>query len=127
VEALELFAVDKLEGWQRTKARLLNASTGRVIAKLPYEACSRDSWFGDSDCATFSFSADSSVFLKEKKPLQLWNAKTDELVAQLKHARPPAVFSPTARATLVTRGKDKQTALIWEVIDPATDYTNVMR
>jgi WD40 repeat protein len=104
------------EGWQRTKARLLDVSSGRVIAKLPYEACSLDSWFGDSDCATFRFSADSSVFLKEKKPLLIWSAKTGELVAELKDARPPAVFSPTAKATLVTRGKDKKTALIWEIV-----------
>lgn len=108
-----------VEGSLRTKTRLLDVSTGRVIAKLPYETCTADSWsfWGDSDCATFSFSADSSVFLKAKNPLQLWSAKTGELVAELKDARPPAVFSPTAKATLVTRGKDKRTALLWEIVD----------
>lgn len=106
-----------VEGWQRTKTRLLDVSTGRVIAKLPYETCTGDSWglWGDAGCATFRFNADSSVFLKDKKPLQLWSAHSGELLVKLKDARPPAVFSPTAEL-LVTRGKDKKTALVWELV-----------
>ena len=101
---------------ETTKARLLDASTGRIIAVLPYHKCTGDSWgWGDPSCAFFTFSADGSVFLKTKKPLRLWSTRTGQLVAKLKSARLPVSFSPADKALLVTRGKDKKTALLWEV------------
>lgn len=104
-----------VEGSGRTKARLMDVSTGRVKATLPYETCSADTWFGD-DCGPFIFNVDGSVFLKEQGAIKLWSARTGELLAELKSARGPATFSPTAKEILVTRGKDKRTALLWEVI-----------
>jgi WD40 repeat protein len=103
---------------ERTKARLLDASTGRIKAVLPYRKCTGDSWglWGDPGCAFFIFSADGSVFLKTKKPLRLWRTQTGQLVTTLKSARLPATFSPSDGVLLVTRGKDKKTALLWEVI-----------
>ena len=103
---------------ERTKARLLDATTGRIIAVLPYHKCTGDSWGlgGDPGCAFFIFNADGSVFLKTKKPLRLWRTTTGQLVAQLKSARLPVKFSPSDRTLLVTRGKDKKTALLWEVL-----------
>ena len=105
-----------VEGSGRTKTRLMDVSTGRVKAKLPYETCTSDSWFGDADCAPFTFSADGSVVTKEKNPLMLWSTDTGELLVELKAASPPARFSPTDNQLLVTRSKDKKTALVWELI-----------
>jgi WD40 repeat protein len=104
-----------VEGSGRTKARLMDVTTGRIKATLPYETCTSDSWFGDADCATFNFNADGSMFLKERNPLKIWDSNTGELLAELKSARPPARFSPTDNTLLVTRSKDKRTALVWEL------------
>jgi len=102
---------------ESTKARLLDASTGRIKAVLPYQRCTGDSWgWGDASCAFFTFSADGSVFLKTKRPLRLWSTETGQLVGKLKSARLPVSFSPSDKVLLVTRGKDKKTALLWEVI-----------
>jgi WD40 repeat protein len=104
-----------VEGSGRTKTRLMDVLTGRVKATLPYATCSTDSWFGDSDCGTFFFSADGGLFSKEKNPIKLWDTSTGQLVAELKSARAPARFSPTNNRLLVTRSKDKGTALLWEI------------
>lgn len=104
-----------VEGSGRTKTRLMDVLTGGVKATLPYESCTADSWFGDNECAPFTFNADGSVFTKEKRPLKLWSSSTGQLLAELKSARPPARFSPTDKELLVTRSKDKRTALVWEV------------
>jgi len=103
-----------VEGSSRTKTRLMDVLTGRVKSTLPYETCTSDSWFGDSDCAPFIFSADGGLFSKAKHPIQLWDSM-GQLVAELKSAWPPARFSPTDNRLLVTRSKDKRTALMWEV------------
>ncbi len=105
-----------VEGSGATRARLMDVVTGRVIATLPYQTCTTDSWFGDSDCATFSFNADGSVFTKERSPLKLWSTRTGELLLELKLGRPPARFSPNDKTLLVTRGKDKKTAMVWELV-----------
>ncbi len=104
-----------VEGSGRTKARLMEVTTGRVKATLPYETCSWDSWFGD-DCGSFIFNADGSLFFKEQGTIKLWSTRSGELLAELKSARRPATFSPNAKDILLTRGKDKRTALLWEVI-----------
>ena len=103
-------------GGGRTKTRLLDASTGRVQARLPYGACDLGAWIGDDGCQQFIFNADGSMFLKDKEPLKLWSANAGEFLAELKSAQPPARFSPTAKQLLVTRGKDPRTALLWEVV-----------
>lgn len=104
-----------VEGFGRTKTRLMDVPTGRIKAKLPYETCTGDSWFDDNDCANFDFNADGSVFTKEKHPLKLWSTDTGELLAELKSSRPPALFSPTDKHLLVTKSKDKKTAFVWEL------------
>jgi WD40 repeat protein len=105
-----------VEGDQRTKARLMDVVTGRVKAKLPYEACSHDQFFGSGICRSFTFNADGSVFTKEKNPLRLWSADTGELLAELKSARHPATFSPTDKNLLVTTSTDEKAAMVWELV-----------
>jgi WD40 repeat protein len=104
-----------VEGSGRTKARLMDVVTGRVKATLPYETCTTDSWFGDAECAPFTFNSDGSVVTKERAPLKLWSTDNGGLLAELKDGRPPMRFSPTDNQLLVTRGKDKKTALVWEL------------
>lgn len=102
-------------GEARTKTRLLDARTGRVKARLPYQGCTPDTLFGSNGCEPFIFSADGRVLLKLKETLKLWSANTGELIAALGSARLPAAFSPTDRSLLATRGRDKKTLLLWEV------------
>jgi WD40 repeat protein len=99
----------------RSKTRLMDVQTGRIKATLPYERCTGDSWFGDSDCVVFMFNADGSVVTKAKHPLKLWSTSAGQLLAELKSARPPMRFSPTDKEVLVTRSKDKKTAFVWEL------------
>lgn len=107
-----------VEGSGRTKTRQMDVLTGRVKATLPYETCTGDSWFGDSDCAPFIFNADGTLFAKAKHPIQLWDSSTGQLVTELKSAWPPAQFSPTDKTLLVTRSKDRRTALVFRFVDP---------
>ena len=102
-------------GSARTETRMLDTSTGRVKARLPYRGCTSDTLFGNGGCEPFIFSADGRITLKEKDPLRLWSTESGELLTTLDAASTPAVFSPTNPRVLVTRGKDKRTALIWEV------------
>ena len=106
-----------VQGSGRTKSRLFDLATGRVIAKLPYGSCTGDSWFGyDDDCNHFAFNLDGSVFVKEKNPVKLWSARTGQLLAEFKDARVPLVFSPTDKALFVTSSKDGRTLLLWELV-----------
>lgn len=106
-----------VQGFGRAKSRLFDLATGRVKAKLPYGSCTPDSWFGaDDDCQLFLFNLDGSVFVKEKNPVKLWSARTGQLLAELKSARVPLVFSPTDKALFLTSSKDPKTALLWELV-----------
>ena len=106
-----------VQGSGRTKSRLFDLATGRVKAKLPYGSCTADSWFGhDDDCNNFAFNLDGSVFVKEKNPVKLWSARTGQLLAELKSARVPLVFSPTDKALFVTSSKDGTTIFLWEIL-----------
>ena len=104
-----------VEGAGRTKTRLMDVLTGHVIATLPYETCTSDAWFGDSECAPYAFNADGSIFTKEKHPVKLWSSSTGQFLGELKSARPPIRFSPTDKELVITRSKDKRTAVAWEV------------
>ncbi|HEX8845707.1 MAG TPA: hypothetical protein VF791_13730 [Pyrinomonadaceae bacterium] len=104
-----------VEGYYGMHTRLMDARTGRVVAKLPYDGCAAGSWFGSSGCEPFVFSADGRLFLKQKKPLRLWSALTGELLTTLEEADAFARFSPTDNRLLVTRGKDKKALLFWDV------------
>jgi WD40 repeat protein len=106
-----------VQGSGRTKSRLFDLATGRVKAKLPYGSCTGDSWFGyDDDCNRFTFNLDGSVFVKEKNPVKLWSARTGQLLAELKSARVPLLFSPTDKALFVTSSKDGSTVFLWEIL-----------
>ncbi len=101
-------------GWAKTSPRVLDAHTGRVTGRLPYSGCTSDSWW-DTGCEGFRFSADGRVVFKQKNPLKLWSTENGQLLAQLEDVASRAVFSPTDKHLLVTRGQDKRTALLWEV------------
>jgi WD40 repeat protein len=104
-----------LVGSGRSKARLVTVADGRVKAKLSYGSCAYDRLFGSNGCEPFFWNADSTVFLKQKTPLKLWSADFGELLTTIQSVNLPAVFSPTDQKLLVTRGKDKRTALLWEI------------
>ena len=104
-----------LVGFGGTKTRLLDARTGRVKAKLPYEGCVSDRLFGSTGCEPWIFSDDSRLLLMQKGPLKLWAAETGALIVELESARPPAVFSPTNNRLIATLSKDNKKALLWEV------------
>lgn len=105
-----------LVGYSRTKTRLLDARTGHVKAKLPYDGCVSDSWFGSDGCEPWVFSEDSRLAMMEKTPLKLWNVRSGKLVAQLESARPPVRFSPTNSRIIATRSQNKKMAMLWEVL-----------
>ena len=93
---------------------ILDTRTGRVI-DLPYNACVVDRLIGDPQCDSFIFSADGRVALKLKNPLKLWDTETGELLTRIDDGLRPAKFSPANLQLLLTRGKDKTKALLWEI------------
>lgn len=99
----------------KSNPRVLDTRTGRVTARLPYGGCTPDAWWGSGGCEGFHFSADGRVVFKQKNPPKLWSAETGELLATLEGTTGYAHFSPTDARLLATRGKDKRTALLWEV------------
>lgn len=101
-------------GIRKTETRILD-SAGHVRARLPYRGCTLDSLFGDGGCEPFIFSADGRTTLKLTNPLRLWSTETGELLGVVEAATPPALFSPRNPHILVTRGKDKTRAIVWEV------------
>lgn len=105
-----------VEGYYDMHTRLMDARTGRVIAKLPYNGCIYGDWFGgSSSCGSFNFSADGRIMFKQTNPLKLWSAETGELLTTLETTNTFAEFSPTDKRLLVTRSKDKKAVLMWEI------------
>lgn len=96
-------------------AKLLDARTGKVKGSLPFGACTPEIFFGDDGCQPFILSADGRIAVKVKNPLRLWDADNGTLLKTLDTARAPALFSPTNPRLLITRSKDKKTALLWEI------------
>lgn len=96
--------------------RLVDTYIGYEKARLPYGTCLPDQLFGSDGCEPFTFSLDGQVLMKLKEPIKLWSANNGELIAVIESARLPAIFSPTDKRMLVTRGKDKKTALLWSVV-----------
>jgi WD40 repeat protein len=101
-------------GGSGSRAQLIDVHTGRVIAKLLYGGCASDSLWGNG-CDPIIFSADGRLMLKQTKTLNLLSGKSGELLATLDQAQPPAAFSPVNGQLLVTIGKDKKSALLWEI------------
>ena len=93
--------------------RVIDAVTGREYGRLPYDNCWPYTMCGSDGCEPIRFSADGAVLLKEKEPIKLWDTKTISLIAVLKAARSPAVFSPTNSQLLATRSEDKKSVLLW--------------
>lgn len=105
-----------LVSYRGSKTRFLDAGTGQVKAKLPYDGCVSDSWFGSDGCEPWVISEDSRLAMMEKTPIKLWDIKTGELLAELEGARPPVRFSPTNGRIIATRSRDKKQAILWEVL-----------
>lgn len=101
-------------GGSGSRAQLLDVHTGRLIEKLLYGGCASDSLWGNG-CDPIIFSADGRLMLKQTKTLNLLSGKSGELLATLDQAQPPAAFSPVNEQLLVTIGKDKKSALLWEI------------
>ena len=95
--------------------RLIDTATGREIARLPFENCWPWTLFGSDGCEPLTFSADGAVVLKAKEPLKVWDTTTVTLMAELKEAHLPAVFSPTDSRLLATRSKNKKSLLLWRL------------
>ena len=93
--------------------RVIDAVTGREYGRLPYRNCWPWTMCGSDGCEPIKFSADGAVLLKEKEPIKLWDTKTISLIAVLKAAHSPAVFSPTNSQLLATRSEDKKSVLLW--------------
>jgi WD40 repeat protein len=96
-------------------AELLDARTGKIKGSLRFGGCTPDQLFGDDGCQPFILSADGRIAVKVKNPLRLWDTDNGTLLKILDTARSPALFSPTNPGLLITRGKDKRTALLWEI------------
>jgi WD40 repeat protein len=96
-------------------AVLLDGRTGKVKGSLPFGSCTPEIFFGDDGCQPFVLSADGRIAVKVKNPLRLWDADNGTLLTILDNARAPALFSPTNPRLLITRSKDKKTALLWEI------------
>jgi WD40 repeat protein len=101
----------------RGDGNLLDARTGKLKGNIPYDACVSDSLIGDGHCQSFILSADGSLATKMTNPIRLWNTDNAGLLTTLtkEQAHAPALFSPTDSRLLITRAKDKRTALLWEV------------
>lgn len=98
--------------------RVIDVATGRENGRLPYENCWPWTPFGSDGCEATKFSADGMMLLKEREPIKIWDAKTVSLIAILKAAHLPAVFSPTNGQLLATRSEDKKSVLAFEELKP---------
>jgi len=99
----------------RGGAQLLDARTGRVKGSISYRACTPESFFGDDGCQPFILSADGRMAAKVTNPIRLWS-DNGTLLTTLDNAHAPAEFNPTDPHCLITRSRDKKSALLWEVI-----------
>jgi WD40 repeat protein len=98
-----------------TKARLLDARTGTLKAKLPYGSCTSDSLFGNGGCEPFIFNADGRITSKLTGALKLFDTATGQLIATLDATNRRAAFSPTDARLLAARTKDKRSIMLFEV------------
>jgi hypothetical protein len=95
--------------------RLIDAANGREVSKLPFDNCWPWTMCGSDGCEPLKFNADGAMLLQAKQPIKLWDPKTVTLIAEVKGARLPAVFSPTDSHLLATRSRDKKNVLLWRV------------
>jgi len=96
------------------KARVIDAQTGRLKAKLPYESCT-ESLFSVSGCEPFIFNADGRVMLRLTGALKLFDAGTGQQFAALDDTHRRAAFSPVDVRLLAARSKDRKSLLLFEV------------
>jgi WD40 repeat protein len=106
-------------GYQDYHASLIDVATGRVKAKIPLVA----EWGFDlisdyqKNVDLLYFHPSSQILMgANHNSVRFWDVMTGKLITEKSEARDPAAFSPTGKL-LVTTGKDKKTALLWEVTD----------
>jgi WD40 repeat protein len=104
-----------INGYAKTKTRVLNLRDGAVVARLPWEGCTPDSWFGDGGCDPFIFNADGRVTLKLKGELKLFNTADGELLAALRDTDRRAAFHPTDPRLIAARSRDKRSVHLFEL------------
>jgi WD40 repeat protein len=104
-----------VNGGGDTKARLLDANTGAVKAKLPYEGCGESLFSTGLGCEPFIYSADGRVASKLTGPLKLFSTATGDELATLPETNRRAAFSPTDARLLAARSRDKKSLLLFEV------------
>jgi len=96
-------------------ADLLDVRTGKYKGSIRYQPCVSDRLIGDGGCQPFILSADGRIAIKVTNPVRLWNADSGELLTTLETGHAPALFSPTNPRVLITKHKNRTTALLWEV------------
>jgi WD40 repeat protein len=104
-----------LVGYAKAKTRILSLRTGEVVARLPWEGCDPDSFFGDGACDPFIFNADGRITLKLKGELKLFNADTGALLAALPDTNRRAAFHPTDPRLLAARSRDKRSIYLFDL------------
>jgi WD40 repeat protein len=104
-----------ITGYAKTKTRILNLRDGAVVARLPWEGCTPDTWFGDGGCDPFIFNADGRVTLKLKGELKLFSTADGSLLATLRDTDRRAAFSPVDPRLLAARSKDKRSIYLYEL------------
>ncbi|MDT7605153.1 MAG: hypothetical protein QOF61_3150 [Acidobacteriota bacterium] len=102
-------------GYAKAKSRVIDLREGRVVARLPWEGCDPESFFGEGGCDPFTFNADGSITVKLKGELHLFSAETGALFAALPDTHRRAAFNPTDARLLAARSKDKKLIYLYEL------------
>ncbi|MCA1817480.1 MAG: hypothetical protein LC746_14010 [Acidobacteria bacterium] len=104
-----------ITGYAKTKERVLDLRDGRVLARLPWEGCTPDDWFGDGGCDPFIINADGRVTAKLKGGLKIFSTADGALLADLPDTNRRAAFSPTEPRLLAARSRDKKLIYLYEL------------
>jgi WD40 repeat protein len=102
-------------GYAKAKSRIIDLERGEVVAKLPWEGCAPDSFFGEGNCDPFVFNADGRVTLKLKGDLQLFSTESGAPLATLPDTHRRAAFHPTDPRLLAARSRDKKSIYLFEL------------
>jgi WD40 repeat protein len=104
-----------LVGSGKAKTRVLDLRSGETVARLPWEGCTPDSWFGDGGCDPFVFNADGRITLKLKGDLKLFATQDGALITTLADTNRRAAFHPTDPRLIAARSRDKRSVHLFEL------------